>query len=250
MKNIIYSSLIAVMFAAFGGNNTTKNFSEEILEEVVSTIDEMADPMDSSFLEVCRKLTIIPKNIPNNNSKKVILNAVKDVDGNEYNAVRIGHQVWLQTDLRTKHFRDGSDVPHPTHNAEDCESNDYSGPSPYWIEENLAGEVCLYNWAAASNAKGLCPEGWRVATKQDWEKLESYLRKGGFGAKELFSTQWPDWIGYEKDYDAKNNTSGYRPSITNNATGFSAYPWPEYDGKHYVGIAYAAYWRRMNQVER
>ena len=39
-----------------------------------------------------------------------ILNAVSDADGNSYDAVRIGKQVWMQTNLRTKHFRDGLSV--------------------------------------------------------------------------------------------------------------------------------------------
>lgn len=29
-----------------------------------------------------------------------------------------------------------------------------------------------YNWYAASDARGLCPEGWTVPTEADWETLE------------------------------------------------------------------------------
>ena len=41
----------------------------------------------------------------------VLRNAVKDVDGNKYDAVKIGKQVWMKSNLRTTHFRDKSPVP-------------------------------------------------------------------------------------------------------------------------------------------
>lgn len=35
----------------------------------------------------------------------------------------------------------------------------------------------LYNWYAVNDARGLAPDGWRVATDEDWERL-SDLYKG------------------------------------------------------------------------
>ena len=47
---------------------------------------------------------------------KIIRNAVTDVDGNKYDAVKLGDQVWMQTNLRTKHYRDGSSIEQGTDN--------------------------------------------------------------------------------------------------------------------------------------
>ena len=246
--NVFTIFTVAALLCSCGANRPSKNTLEanakaNSLEQTDESMsDETGDSMDSISREVCKNLTVIPQNIPGDNSKNVIHEAVIDVDGNAYDAVQIGKQVWMQTDLCTRHFCDGSPIPHPT--LENCDSDykDFSDTEPYWIEEYFTGKPCLYNWSAVASLRGLCPKGWRVASKQDWEELESYLDNSGLGLKALSSTQWPDWIEYEKYDRAESKTPGYQPATTNNAMGFSAYPWPDYDGRHYGGQTYAAYW--------
>ena len=40
----------------------------------------------------------------------IIRFAVKDYDGNIYDAIRLGEQVWLATNLRTTHYADGDAI--------------------------------------------------------------------------------------------------------------------------------------------
>ena len=175
----------------------------------------------------------------------MIHNAVKDVDGHSYDAVRIGDQVWLQTDLRAKHYRDGSRI------VPAQDEYNYSDTKPYRVDEYLVEKLCLYNWSAVADPRGLCPRGLARVLQADWDTLEAFLGADSVYvkgknpkniAKALSSTQWPDWLEYEEYYAAKAYTVGYRPATTNNATGFSAYPWPYYDGRHYGGVSFAAFW--------
>ena len=78
-----------------------------------------------------------------------------------------------------------------------------------------------------------------MSTEQDWDELEAYLGVDGVCvkgenpkniAKALSSTQWPDWPEYEEYLDKKEHVVGHEPASTNNATGFSAFPWPYFDG--------------------
>ena len=44
----------------------------------------------------------------------VIYNAVTDYDGNSYDAVRIGNQVWMASNLRTTRYANGDAIPEGT----------------------------------------------------------------------------------------------------------------------------------------
>lgn len=55
------------------------------------------------------------ENAQNNNGNypptaNVIPNAVTDIDGNSYDAVRIGDQIWMASNLRTTHYADGEEI--------------------------------------------------------------------------------------------------------------------------------------------
>jgi hypothetical protein len=37
-------------------------------------------------------------------------NIVKDNEGNEYKTIQIGEQLWMQENLKTKHFNNGDEI--------------------------------------------------------------------------------------------------------------------------------------------
>ena len=115
---------------------------------------------------------------------KIIRNAVKDYDGNKYDAVKIGRQTWMLTNLRTTHYSDGTPIASGL--GEDVHS-------PAYCEipgVDIASHGLLYNWYAATrNAvntdgqiQGVCPKGWHMPTSEEWQTLVSAVEghSGGY----------------------------------------------------------------------
>ena len=178
----------------------------------------------------------------------VIRNAVKDIDGNKYDAVKIGNQVWMASNLRTTRYADGTAIP-LGETTSDTEPYRYA-PGKYGSnnEENMINVPAygyLYNWAAVmhgaessdanpSGVQGICPKGWHVPSDAEWTQLTDYMKtrpeymssgNSNYLAKALAAT----W-GWESSSDPDD--VGYEPSTTNNATGFSALPAGDYGGNH------------------
>ncbi|MBN2862039.1 MAG: fibrobacter succinogenes major paralogous domain-containing protein [Bacteroidales bacterium] len=119
---------------------------------------------------------------------------VTDVDGNVYNTVQIGSQVWFKENLRATSYNDGTDIPNIT-GDEDWE-NTTSG-AYCWHDNDLINKGvygALYNWYAASSGK-LCPTGWHVPTNEEMTTLcdkEGGWREAGASLKEDGLTHWKD----------------------------------------------------------
>ena len=160
---------------------------------------------------------------------RVIHNAVTDIDGNHYDAVQIGNQVWMQSNLRTTRFRDGSAIPRGS--FYDYDNYTYTEPYYYQLttqqfptyDEKTYG--MYYNWAAVDDTRGLCPKGWHVPTDAEWTELEEYVEsKSEFvygGNPENIAKALASNVGWYEDDEP--GTPGCEPE-KNNATGFTAVP--------------------------
>ncbi|MCR4737050.1 MAG: hypothetical protein K5846_02685 [Bacteroidales bacterium] len=156
---------------------------------------------------------------------------VTDYDGNIYNTVKIGQQCWMQFNLRTTHYADGTPIP-LGHNS--------SETYPYYYDNDtsfipLYYRGYLYNWPAVmhgaspsdanpSGVQGICPTGWHVPSEAEWWQLYSYVA----GQSEYVCNNFDDIakalasdVGWF--YCDNPCTPGNNPSM-NNATGFSAVP--------------------------
>ncbi len=113
--------------------------------------------------------------------------SVTDIDGNEYSTVMIGNQLWMAENLRTTRYRDGTDIPA---NLSDTDwANTEDGAYAVYPHDNIEGiesesEMVdtygkLYNFMTIENESGLCPEGWRVATADDYDELIMYVAYWG-----------------------------------------------------------------------
>jgi uncharacterized protein (TIGR02145 family) len=134
---------------------------------------------------------------------------VTDVEGNTYNAVKIGSQTWFQENLKTTKYNNEVPIPNVTDGFQwtVLTTGAYCCYDNYLINGNIYGN--LYNWYAV-NTGNLCPNGWHVPSDTEWKVLEGYLG-GSYNAggrlKEAGLTHWD-----EPNYGAINSS------------GFSALP--------------------------
>jgi len=117
---------------------------------------------------------------------------VTDVDGNVYQTVQIGEQVWMTENLKTTKFKNGTTILLVTDNAawSNLSSAGYTGYNNNRRIGNVFG--ALYNWYTVETGN-LCPTGWHVPTDAEWTTLTNYLggsHVAGGKLKEGGTTHW------------------------------------------------------------
>jgi len=175
---------------------------------------------------------------------------VTDHEGNVYATVQINDQCWMRENLRTTKKPDGSNIP----------LNSSSGRYyPNGNANNVAVYGYLYTWSAVMNGassssanpsgvQGICPTGWHVPSRAEWDKMTNYLSSQDIFycnnnssniAKVLASTT--GWSSSSTTCAVGNNQSA------NNATGFGALPAGFYYGSSYGRFGDRAYFWSATQ---
>ncbi len=102
-------------------------------------------------------------------------NTLYDIEGNEYQFITIGSQVWMAENLKSTKYNDGSAIPLVTDNADWAALNT---PAFCWYNNDQATYQntygALYNWFAVNSGK-LCPVGWHVPSDAEWATLTLFL---------------------------------------------------------------------------
>ncbi|HRZ48558.1 MAG TPA: FISUMP domain-containing protein [Bacteroidales bacterium] len=115
---------------------------------------------------------------------------VYDVDGNGYDTIHIGTQVWMKQNLRTSRFANGNLIPEITANGS------WPGSYPrrcYYNNDSAAYAGIygtLYNWYAVENGN-LCPTGWHVPEDAEYDELSDIIGSNvGGSLKEIGTLHW------------------------------------------------------------
>lgn len=159
-----------------------------------------------------------------------ILNMVFDIQGNLYRTVTIGDLEWMEENLRTTKYNDGTSIPLVTGDAA------WAGlttPGYCWYGNAASNEYsavtcgALYNWYTVNTEK-LCPEGWRVPTEEDLNSLITEF--GGSDAageklKEAGTKHWliPNKATNESDFRAL--PGGFRGLTEFESIGYVGFWW-------------------------
>ena len=148
---------------------------------------------------------------------KTFLTRVSDTEGNLYNTVKIGNQVWMAENLRTTKINDNTSIPNVTDDAQWIGTSE----SAYcWYDNDIAYKPtygALYNWYAVNTGK-LCPSGWHVPSDDEFMTLEQTL---GMTTDQL--EVW-GWRGTDQGTKMKNITGWDDGGNGTNSSGFSALP--------------------------
>jgi uncharacterized protein (TIGR02145 family) len=141
---------------------------------------------------------------------------VMDGSNNMYNTIEIGTQTWIQENLKTTKYNDGTSILLVT---EPTVWTNLTTPGYCWYNNDRAtyGNTygALYNWYAVdavSNGGRNDTTGWHVSTDAEWSTLPlcgpNIGRLSGGKLKEAGTTHW------------------YSPNTgATNESGFTALPW-------------------------
>jgi uncharacterized protein (TIGR02145 family) len=133
---------------------------------------------------------------------------IKDGDGNIYTPVKIGTQTWLKENLRTARYNDGSSIVNAT---DDTQWKNLTVGGYCWYENDITNKPvygALYNWHAVNSGK-LCPNGYRMPTRSDWETLIDFLGGNAIAGGKLKESGTLHWES---------------PNVADNSSGFTALP--------------------------
>jgi uncharacterized protein (TIGR02145 family) len=121
---------------------------------------------------------------------------VSDIDGNGYDTVHIGTQIWMKSNLKTTHYNDGTPIQHVTDGT--TWSGLTTGARVYYDNDSTTNAPvygALYNWYAVETGK-LCPSGWHVPTNAEWTVLTTFVgTEPGNKLKEIGTSHWPSDSG-------------------------------------------------------
>jgi len=156
---------------------------------------------------------------------------VTDIDGNTYDYLPYGNQIWTVENAEMVTYRDGTEIPQVTDAMEWSDLT--TGAWSYY--NNDPTKPRFYNWYAVMGIhdtdpntpnKEFAPEGWHVPTDAEWTTLENYLIANGYNydgttTENKIAKAMASNIGW----GASNytGTPGNEQSL-NNDSGFNAFP--------------------------
>ncbi|MFC2090711.1 FISUMP domain-containing protein [Bacteroidota bacterium] len=161
----------------------------------------------ASLSEVFSFSTVDPDNVYSGESCSD-MPTVTDQDGNVYNTVQIGDQCWMKENLivgtriaSTDDQTDNGIIEKYCYENNDENCSTYGGYYQ-WDE--------LMNYTYKVGTQGICPDGWKIPSYEDWEELVNTLGGEAIAGGKLKLTGTEIWA--------------YPNSGATNSTGFSAMP--------------------------
>lgn len=134
--------------------------------------------------------------------KETLVGFCTDLAGNKYKTIKIGSQTWMTEDLRNNKIECKNDL--KVIFSDGLERGPgvafYDSLSPHYAfynNKDLGNNGIIYNYRIIKNC-AICPEGFRIPTKADWEVLIKQLGGWHVAGKRLLA-------GGDSGFDATLN---------------------------------------------
>ena len=135
---------------------------------------------------------------------------VTDIDGNVYETVQIGDQLWMAENLKVTHYNNGDPVTYIT-SEEHWGSMDEGQYAVYDDEPtnaNIYGNI--YNWAVIGDIRGICPVGWHVPSDDEYTVLTDFLGGESVAGGKMKEAGLEHWNYYSDQISLEaTNESGF-----------------------------------------
>ena len=101
---------------------------------------------------------------------------IADIDGNIYDTIKIGTQVWMKRDLIASYYRNGDKIPQVKDPAKWAALT--TGAWCWYNNDSATYALTygkLYNWYAVNDPRGLAPTGYHIPSDAEWDTLSTFL---------------------------------------------------------------------------
>jgi uncharacterized protein (TIGR02145 family) len=126
--------------------------------------------------------------------------SMTDPDGNVYQTVKIGNQVWIASNYKSTKYNNGITIPEIIDNTE-------------WLSDTR-GALCYYdNSSQDTQINIFSPTGWHVPSSAEWNTLVTYLGGdmiAGNALKESGISHWAMDTGADNSSGFTSLPAGYR----------------------------------------
>jgi len=191
---------------------------------------------------------------------------LKDINGNEYETVKIGSYCWTKTNMKATIYDNASGTSITLKTSGGSANMSTTARYMYYpkhMSSNYSTYGYLYNWPAAAGygvtnsptgsnmttsqgkVQGICPRGWHLPTREEINNMRSYAQEipdiitGTFGAQYAGSIKGDD--GTYESFGSRGyyytSTDAYTSNPGNHYYHFTVYN----DGTHTMGWTTYAY---------
>ncbi len=170
---------------------------------------------------------------------------ITDIDGNIYNKITIGAQVWMVENLKVTKYNDGTAIQLVTNGTA------WENPTPgyCWYDNDESTYKnpygALYNWYTVNTGK-LCPTGWHMPTDAEWDILINYLGGDSIAGCKMKETGTTHWNSPNTGANNESGFTGLPGGYRNSSGNFSYMDYNAYFWSSTMRNSNSAWGRKLN----